>query len=89
MVHLCAAAPYVVQMYVALFPCNECCKVIIQSGITEVVYMSDKYADTPSMRASRRMFDMAKVEHVPTTTHTHTLPLTPILLISCVCCCCR
>lgn len=48
-------------MYVALFPCNECAKVIIQSGIAEVVYMSDKYAARPSMIASRRMFDMAKV----------------------------
>jgi dCMP deaminase len=53
---------------VALFPCNECAKVIIQSGITEVVYLSDKYKDTPSMQASRRMFDMAKVvlrHHAP------------------------
>lgn len=48
-------------MYVALFPCNECAKIIIQSGISEVVYMSDKYKETPSMRASRRMFEMAKV----------------------------
>lgn len=49
------------QIYVGLFPCNECAKVIIQSGIQEVVYMSDKYADTSSMRASRRMFTLAKV----------------------------
>lgn len=51
------------QMYVALFPCNECAKIIIQSGITEIVYMDDKYRHTPSMRASRRMLDMAKVQH--------------------------
>lgn len=49
------------QIYVGLFPCNECAKVIIQSGIKEVVYMSDKYAETMSMKASRRMFDLAKV----------------------------
>eukprot|EP01033_Poteriospumella_lacustris_P013356 gene13355-9562_t len=49
------------SIYVGLFPCNECAKVIIQSGIQEVVYMSDKYADTSSMRASRRMFTLAKV----------------------------
>jgi dCMP deaminase len=48
-------------MYVALFPCNECAKVIIQSDIKEVVYMSDKYAATNSMKASRRMMEMAKV----------------------------
>ena len=49
-------------MYVALFPCNECAKVIIQSGIQEIVYMSDKYHDTPAMQASRRMFKLANVQ---------------------------
>lgn len=44
------------RIYVALFPCNECAKAIIQSGITEVVYLSDKYADTDSVKASKRMF---------------------------------
>lgn len=34
------------QMYVALFPCNECAKLIIQSGIREVIFVSDKYHDT-------------------------------------------
>jgi hypothetical protein len=48
-------------MYVALFPCNECAKVIIQSGIKEVVFMSDKYSETNSMKASRKMMNMAKV----------------------------
>ncbi|XP_078071228.1 deoxycytidylate deaminase [Mustelus asterias] len=48
-------------MYVALFPCNECAKLIIQSGIHKVIYMSDKYHDKPEMRASRRMLDMAGV----------------------------
>ena len=49
------------SIYVALFPCNECAKVIIQAGIREVVYLSDKYAQTDSVRASRRMFDQAGV----------------------------
>ena len=49
------------SIYVALFPCNECAKVIIQSGITEVVYLSDKYAETPSVKASKRMFSAAEV----------------------------
>ena len=48
-------------VYVTLFPCNECAKAIIQSGITEVVYMQDKYADTDSVKASKRMFDAAGV----------------------------
>ena len=49
------------KIYVALFPCNECAKAIIQSGISEVVYLSDKYADTDSVKASKRMFKCAGV----------------------------
>jgi dCMP deaminase len=48
-------------MYTALFPCNECAKVIIQAGIEEVVYLSDKYADTDSVKASKIMFQKAGV----------------------------
>ena len=51
------------KVYVALFPCNECAKAIIQSGIKEVVYISDKYRDTDSVRASKRMFDAAGVKY--------------------------
>jgi dCMP deaminase len=50
------------SLYVALFPCNECTKVIIQSGIREVVFMSDKYHDTDTCRASRIMLQMAGVK---------------------------
>ena len=49
-------------LYVALFPCNECAKAIIQSGIAEVVYLSDKYNGTPSFVASRRVLAAAKVK---------------------------
>ena len=49
-------------IYVALFPCNECAKAIIQSGINEVVYMSDKYADLDSTKASKMMFGLAGVK---------------------------
>ena len=49
-------------LYVGLFPCNECAKAIIQSGIKEVVYLSDKYHNTPAMSASRRMLDAAGVK---------------------------
>ena len=48
-------------VYVTLFPCNECTKAIIQSGIKEIVYMCDKYADTEGVKASKRMFDSAGV----------------------------
>ena len=43
------------RVYVSLFPCNECAKAIIQCGAKEVLYLSDKYADTPSTQASKRM----------------------------------
>jgi len=47
------------RIYVGLFPCNECTKVIIQSGISEIVYLSDKYQETDMVRASKRMLDLA------------------------------
>ena len=50
------------KMYVTLFPCNECAKAIIQSGIKELVYDCDKYADTPSVYASKRMLSSAGVK---------------------------
>ena len=43
------------KIYVSLFPCNECSKAIIQSGIREIIYDSDKYGDTPAVIASRKM----------------------------------
>ena len=51
------------KVYVALFPCNECAKAIIQSGIKEVIYISDKYADSVGVKASKRMFDAAGVKY--------------------------
>lgn len=50
-------------IYVSLFPCNECAKAIIQAGIAEVVYASDKYADSEMTVASKRMFDVAGVKY--------------------------
>jgi dCMP deaminase len=49
-------------VYVGLFPCNECAKAIIQSGIKEVVYLSDKYAKEKSTLASKRMLSTAGVK---------------------------
>ena len=51
------------RMYVTLFPCNECAKAIIQSGIKELIYLSDKYHDTHASIASRRMFNMTGVKY--------------------------
>ena len=50
------------RLYVALFPCNECAKAIIQSGVQEVVYLSDKYKDTMENFASKRMLSAAGVK---------------------------
>jgi len=49
------------KIYCTLFPCNECAKAIIQNKIKEVIYESDKYADTGSVRASKRMLKLAKI----------------------------
>ena len=49
-------------IYVSLFPCNECSKAIIQSGIKEIVYADDKYFGTPSFIASRRMLEASGVK---------------------------
>ncbi|MFW5884864.1 MAG: deoxycytidylate deaminase [Patescibacteria group bacterium] len=50
------------RLYVNLFPCNECAKMIIQNGIKEVIYESDKYKDVDIFKASRRMLEMAGVK---------------------------
>jgi len=51
------------SIYVGLFPCHECAKAIIQSGIREVVYLSDKYSGTDSNTASKMMFDASGVRY--------------------------
>lgn len=63
------------KIYVALFPCNECAKSIIQSGIKEVIYLSDKYAETKETLASKRMLASAGVKL------TQLVPKTPSLNI--------
>lgn len=45
------------KVYVTLFPCNECTKALIQKGIKEIIYLSDKYANTPEIIAAKRMMD--------------------------------
>lgn len=58
-------APRSVQdcsLYVSLFPCNECAKAIIQSGIKKIYYESDKYADADNTIASKRMLTAAGVD---------------------------
>jgi dCMP deaminase len=50
------------KIYCTLFPCNECAKIIIQKGIKEVVYESDKYHETDICSASRKMFKLAGIK---------------------------
>lgn len=56
------------KLYVGMHPCNECTKAIIQSGIKEVYYLSDKYHNLPEYEAARKMFSLAgiKVEQFKT-----------------------
>jgi dCMP deaminase len=50
------------RLYVSLFPCNECSKAIIQSGIKEIIYESDKYKDLDAFKASKKMLEKAGVK---------------------------
>ncbi|HQN74540.1 MAG TPA: dCMP deaminase family protein [Bacillota bacterium] len=50
------------RIYVTLYPCNECAKLIIQSGIKEVIYLEHKYPEDPIFIASKKLFDMAKIK---------------------------
>ena len=59
----------------ALFPCNECAKAIIQSGIREIIYFSDKYAETANICASKRMLDAAGVRYHPLQTELASITL--------------
>jgi len=49
------------RIYVDLFPCNECAKLIIQAGIKEVVYLSDKYNGTDGNLVSKHLFETCGV----------------------------
>ena len=51
------------KIYIDLFPCNECAKIIIQSGIKDVIYLSDKYANSENNIASRKLFDECGVTY--------------------------
>lgn len=51
------------RLYVTLFPCNECAKLIIQKGISEIVYLSDKHAERDSTIASKQMLDSVGIQY--------------------------
>lgn len=62
-------------LYVDLFPCNECAKAIIQSGITELVYLYNKYPDSPATLASQRMLSYAGIKLRQLKTNVDTITL--------------
>ena len=51
------------KLYVTLFPCNECAKLVVQNGIKEIIYLSDKYKNTDGTKASKKMFDKCGVKY--------------------------
>ena len=51
------------KLYVTLFPCNECAKLVVQNGIKEVIYLSDKYKETEGTIASKIMFDACGIKY--------------------------
>lgn len=51
------------KLYVTLFPCNECAKLVIQNGIKEIIYLEDKYKETEGVKASKMMFDECGVKY--------------------------
>lgn len=51
------------SIYVTLFPCNECAKAIVQTGIKEVVFEDDKYHHSLEFQASRRIFELSGVKY--------------------------
>ena len=51
------------KIFVTLFPCNECAKAIIQSGIKEIYYLDDKYKTADNVIASKRMLDQAGIKY--------------------------
>ena len=61
------------RIYTTLFPCNECAKAIIQSGIKSIIYKSDKYSSSDSVVASKYMLDLAGVEYKKYTPSNQTL----------------
>ena len=63
------------RVYVTLFPCNECAKAIIQSGIKKVIYLSDKYETSDSTLASKKMLKEAGVEFEPLKTNREEIVL--------------
>jgi dCMP deaminase len=51
------------RVYVTLFPCNECAKLLASHRVSEIIYLSDKYADTPENRIAKKIFQMSKISY--------------------------
>ncbi len=60
-------------LYTTLFPCNECTKAIIQSGIKKIIYLSDKYKESDIVKASKKMLDTVGIEYTKFTSNKKSL----------------
>jgi len=54
------------DLYVTLFPCNECAKIVIQAGIKKIYYLEDKYENSETIQASKKMLTAAKIDFIQT-----------------------
>ncbi len=51
------------RVYVTLFPCHECAKMLATVGVNEVIYLSNKYEGTPENNISKKIFDMGNISY--------------------------
>lgn len=50
-------------IYVTLFPCSNCAKLLVQFGVKKVIYYSDMYKDTEDNRVAKRIFEYCGIEY--------------------------
>ena len=55
------------KAYITLFPCNECAKMIATNKVAEIVFLSDKYRDSPETQVAKKIFDLAGIKYRPMT----------------------
>lgn len=63
-------------LYVTCFPCNECAKLIIQVGITRVVYLDDDKHDSEASQAARDLFAIVGIRYEVLEQQGRTITLT-------------
>jgi dCMP deaminase len=51
------------RCYVTLFPCHECAKMMATVKVKEIIYLSDKYADTVENQIAKKIFEMSNIKY--------------------------